>query len=76
MRRLKASAGPDLTIGGAELAGQAMAAGLIDELHQFVVPVVVGGGKPWLPNGVRLDLELLGMHRFACGVAYARYRSL
>jgi dihydrofolate reductase len=76
VRRLKASAGPDLTIGGAELAGQAMAAGLVDELHQFVVPVVVGGGKPWLPNGVRLDLELLGMHRFACGVAYARYRSL
>lgn len=75
VRRLKASAGLDMAVGGAELAGQAIAAGLVDELHLFVVPVVVGGGKRWLPNGVRLDLELLGTRRFARGVTYARYRS-
>ena len=75
IRRLKASAGLDLTIGGAELAGQAIAAGLVDELHLLVVPVVVGGGTRWLPNGVRLDLELLGTRRFTCGVTYARYHS-
>jgi dihydrofolate reductase len=73
--RLKARAGLDMTVGGAGLAGQAIAAGLVDELHLFVVPVVVGGGKRWLPNRVRVDLELLGTRRFACGVTYARYRS-
>jgi dihydrofolate reductase len=75
VRRLKASVDLDVTIGGADLAGQALAARLVDELCLFVVPVVVGGGKRWLPNGVRLDLELLGTRRFACGVTYARYRS-
>ncbi len=75
VRRLKASAGVDMTVGGSQLAGQAIAAGLVDELHLFAVPVVIGGGKRWLPNGVRLDLELLGTRRFASGVTYARYRS-
>ncbi|MGZ4750042.1 MAG: dihydrofolate reductase family protein, partial [Oryzihumus sp.] len=67
VRRLKASARLDMTVGGAELAGQAVAAALVDELHLFVVPVVVGGGKPWLPSGVRLDLELLDARQFASG---------
>jgi dihydrofolate reductase len=75
VRRLKADAGLDITVGGAELAGQAIAAGLVDELHLLAIPVVVGGGRRWLPDGVRLDLELLGTRRFAGGVTYARYRS-
>jgi dihydrofolate reductase len=75
VRRLKAGAGPDMTVGGAELAGEAIAAGLVDEIHLLAVPVVVGGGRRWLPDGVRLDLELLGTRRFAGGVTYARYRS-
>jgi dihydrofolate reductase len=73
IRRLKASAGFDMTIGGAELAGQAMAAGLVDELQLFVAPVVVGGGKSWLPGGLRLDLELVDARRFASGMTCARY---
>jgi dihydrofolate reductase len=52
-----------------------MAAGLVDELHLFVVPVVVGGGKHWLSGGFRLNLELVDTRRFASGVTYARYRS-
>jgi dihydrofolate reductase len=74
VRRLKAAASRDLTVGGPELAGQAIAAGLVDELELFLVPVLVGGGKRALPdNGVRMGLELLDEHRFANGTAYLRY---
>jgi dihydrofolate reductase len=74
VRRLKASASRDLTVGGAELAGQAIAAGLVDVLELFLVPVLVGGGKRALPNGVRMGLELLDERRFAGGTTYLRYR--
>ncbi len=74
VRRLKATAAQDLGIGGAQLAGQALAAGLVDECRLFVNPVVVGGGTRWLPDGLRLQLELLDEHRFEGGVVYLRYR--
>ncbi len=74
VRRLKATADRDVTIGGADLAGQALEAGLVDEIRLLAVPVVVGGGKPWLPGGVRLDLALLGTRQFASGVVYLRFR--
>jgi dihydrofolate reductase len=76
VRRMKGEAERDLTVGGADLAGQALAAGLVDECHVFVAPVVVGGGKPSLPNNLRLNLELLDERRFAGGVVYLRYRCL
>jgi dihydrofolate reductase len=75
VRRLKATASRDLTVGGPELAGQAIAAGLVDELELFLVPVLVGGGKRALPdNGVRTGLELVDERRFGSGTAYLRYR--
>lgn len=74
VRRVKASTSHDLTVGGAELAGQTIEAGLVDELQLFVVPVVVGGGKPWLPQNVHLDLVLLESRRFANGVVFLRYQ--
>ena len=74
MRRLKAAAARRLTIGGAQLAGQALAAGLVDELRLLMVPVVLGGDKPCLPTGVRLPLRLVDTRRFASGVVYLRYR--
>ncbi len=64
IRRLKAAAKHDITVGGADLAGQALLAGLVDEIHLFAVPVVVGGGKSWLPEGGHLDLVLLDIRRF------------
>jgi dihydrofolate reductase len=71
---LKAASQRDLSIGGAELAGRALEAGLVDEVHLFAVPVLVGGGKPAFPRGGgRLDLELLDARRFANGTAYSRY---
>ena len=74
VRQLKAAAGHDMTVGGADLAGQAIKAGLVDELNLLLVPVVVGGGKRALPSGVRSDLELLDTQRFASGAVYLRYR--
>ena len=74
VRRLKAVAGRRLTIGGANLAGQALAAGLVDELRLLTVPVVLGGGTPWFPKDVSVPLRLQETHRFAGGVVYLRYR--
>jgi dihydrofolate reductase len=72
--RMKQSANADVGIGGAELAGQALAAGLVDELQLVVVPVVVGGGKRALPADVRVDLDLVDEHRFQNGTVFLRYR--
>jgi dihydrofolate reductase len=74
VRRLKAATSHDLSVGGADLAAQAIRAGLVDELQLFVVPIVVGGGKGWLPSDLRLNMELLGTSRFASGVVFLRYR--
>jgi len=75
VRQLKASAERDITVGGPDLAAQAIRAGLVDELQLFVAPVVVGGGKRSLPDHVRLELELLDERRFGSGVVYLRYRT-
>jgi dihydrofolate reductase len=74
VRELKASAGADLSVGGPHLAARALVAGLVDECHLFLNPVVVGGGNPALPDNLRLELELLDERRFANGVVYLRYR--
>ena len=76
VRRLKASAERDITVGGPNLAAQAIKAGLVDEFHLFVGPIVVGGGKRALPDDVRLELELLDERRFGNGVVHLQYRSL
>ena len=75
VRQLKAQARRDLTVGGPGLAAEALAAGLVDELHLFVVPVVVGGGTQVLPSHVRLQLELLDERRFDGGVVHLHYRT-
>jgi dihydrofolate reductase len=63
----------DLSIGGPELAGQALRAGLVDECHLLLSPIAVGDGTPALPAGLRVDLELLGERRFANGVVGLHY---
>ncbi|MBV7243870.1 MULTISPECIES: dihydrofolate reductase family protein [Streptomyces] len=76
VRRLKAGADADLTVDGPNLAAQAIAAGLVDEYHLFITTSVVGGGKRFFPDGVRLDLELVEERAFAAsGLIYARYRT-
>jgi dihydrofolate reductase len=74
VRRWKESADRDLSIGGAEVAAVALRAGLVDEFHQFLHPVVVGGGTRVLPDHLRIDLELLDERRFDGGVVYLHYR--
>lgn len=73
--RMKQTAERDISIGGPGLAGQAMAAGLVDELHLFLTPVTVGGGTSALPDHLRSKLELLGVDRFAGGVVHLHYRT-
>jgi dihydrofolate reductase len=75
VRQFKADAAHDITIGGADLAGQALRDGLVDECQLFLTPLIVGGGTSALPGGVRLRLELLDERRFGSGVVYLRYRS-
>ncbi len=74
VRAMKEAADRDLSIGGAELAGRALVAGLVDEVNLFLHPVSVGGGKAALPRGARVDLELLDQRRFDSGVVHLRYR--
>ncbi|HVR13654.1 MAG TPA: dihydrofolate reductase family protein [Gaiellaceae bacterium] len=75
VRQLKATADRDISVGGPDLAAQAIEAGLVDEFHLFLAPVVVGGGNPSLPDKVRLELELLDERRFANGVVHLHYRT-
>jgi dihydrofolate reductase len=75
VRQMKAAAGRDLTVGGPDLAAQAFKAGLVDECHLFVAPIVVGGGKQALPNNVRLKLELLDERRFGNDMVHLLYRT-
>jgi dihydrofolate reductase len=74
VRLLKESAERDLAVAGPKLAGQAIEAGLVDEYHLFVAPIMVGGGTAALPDGVRVELELLDERRFGNGMALLRYR--
>ena len=74
VREMKESADRDLSVGGPGLAARAIEAGLVDELRWFATPVVVGGGTSWLPDGVRLELELADERRFGSGVVFLRYR--
>jgi dihydrofolate reductase len=64
-----------MEVGGPDLAAQAFKAGLVDELHLFVTPIMVGGGKRSLPNDVRVKLELLDERRFGNGMVYLHYRT-
>ncbi len=74
IRALKRSAAADIAVGGSELAGQALAAGLVDELRLLLNPIIVGGGKAALPDHVWTELELIEERRFQSGVVHVAYR--
>jgi dihydrofolate reductase len=75
VRQLKATAGRDITVGGPDLAAQAFKAGLVDECRLFLAPIVVGGGIRFLPDDIRVHLELLDERRFGNGMVHLRYRT-
>jgi dihydrofolate reductase len=75
VRELKASAERDISVGGPHLAAEAIRAGLVDEYHLFLTPIIVGGGNRALPDDVRVKLELVDQRRFGNGVVHVHYRS-
>ena len=76
VRRMKDELAGDISIGGPTLAAQAIFAGLVDEYDMFVVPVAVGGGTRSLPDGIRLDLQLVDQRRFDNGTVFMSYRPI
>jgi dihydrofolate reductase len=74
IRTLVENSDVDVTVGGAELAGEAMRAGLVDECQLLLSPIIVGGGKRALPDNVPARLELVDERRFGGGVVHLRYR--
>jgi dihydrofolate reductase len=75
VRQMKVLAGRDLSVGGPDLAAQAIKAGLVDQYHLFVTPIIVGAGNQALPDDVRVNLELMDEHRFDGGVVHLHYRT-
>jgi len=75
IRQMKANAERDMSVGGPDLAAQALKAGLVDEIHLFLMPIIVGGGTQALPDHVRLKLDLLDERRFGGGVLHLHYRT-
>jgi dihydrofolate reductase len=75
IRRMKAQARTDISVGGPHLAAQAIKAGLVDAYHLFINPVVIGGGNPALPDGAHVKLDLMDEIRFESGVVYLHYQS-
>jgi dihydrofolate reductase len=75
VRHMKAAAAHGLSVAGPELAAPALEAGLVDECHLFVAPIVVGGGKRALPDALRLELELVEARTFGNGMVHLRYRT-
>ncbi|MGH2922751.1 MAG: dihydrofolate reductase family protein [Solirubrobacterales bacterium] len=75
IRALKASAERNLAVAGPNLASSAFEAGLVDEIRLLIAPAIVGAGKPVLPAGARVDLELVEERRLANGMVHLRYRA-
>ncbi len=75
IRDLKAQLPHDVSVAGPNLAAQAIRAGLVDEYHLLVVPIMLGGGKPVLPSNVGIKLDLLDARRIGNGWVYLRYRT-
>lgn len=75
VRELKARAIRDLALGGPTLAAHAIRAGLVDEFHLLIAPVIAGGGNPYLPDNIPVKLELLDERRFGNGLVYVQYRA-
>ena len=75
VRHMKASAERDISVGGPGLAAQAIKAGLVDECHLFLTPIMVGGGEKSLPDDVHLELDLLDERRFGNGMVHLHYRT-
>lgn len=73
--KLKETAQRDVCVGGSNLASQALKARLVDEIHLFLTPILVGTGKRAFPSDFHQPLKLLDEKRFGCGVVFLRFSS-
>jgi dihydrofolate reductase len=76
IKKLIAESPKDVGIGGPHLAAEAIKADIVDEYHQFIVPILLGDGLHWLPKGARVNLKLVDLHKFDNGFLYLRYRKI
>ncbi len=73
--RLKEQPGPDLSVGGIQLASALIQAGLVDEFHFFFQPIILGAGRPIYPAlNEAIRLKLVETHTFRTGIVYLRYQ--
>ena len=73
IQKLVAESDKDFDIGGPHLAAQAIKANIIDEYHQIVVPIIIGGGNYWLPKDVKIQLKLADLRKFENGFVHLQY---
>jgi len=73
IQKLVAESDKDFDIGGPHLAAQAIKAGIVDEYHQIIVPIIIGGGNYWLPKDVKIQLKLADLRKFENGFVHLQY---
>jgi dihydrofolate reductase len=73
IQELVAKSDKDFDIGGPNIAAQAIKAGIVDEYHQIIVPIIIGGGNYWLPKDAKSKLELVDMRKFENGFVHLQY---
>jgi len=76
VQKMVAESDKDFDIGGPNLAGQAIKAGIVDEYHHFIAPVIIGSGNFWLPKDVKTKLELVDTRKFGNGTVHLHYRKI
>ncbi len=76
IRKLVAESDKDFDIGGPHLAAEAIRAGIVDEYHQFIVPIIIGSGNDWLPKDVKSELKLVDVRKFENGFVHLQYRKV
>jgi dihydrofolate reductase len=76
IKKMVAESDKDFDIGGPHLAAEAIKANIIDEYHQIIVPLILGGGNHWLPGGNNNKLKLVDMHKFKNGFVHLQYNKI
>jgi dihydrofolate reductase len=76
IQKLVAESDKDFDIGGPNLAGQAIKAGIVDEYHQIIAPIIIGGGIPWLPKDASIKLKLTDMRKFENGFVHLQFNKI
>jgi dihydrofolate reductase len=76
VQKLVAESDKDTDIGGPQLVSEAIKAGILDEIHLIIAPVIIGNGKPWLAKDITAKLELVDTRTFDNGFVHLHYRKI